>query len=599
MTIRLFRRAAWAALLAALPALAQLPVVPGEPSRTPPKAQSAKTLRLAPVPTAIVGLPPLSEAELALVRRSNQRRTDSPAAEKRVAIGVVRQAAVEAPSAAALQWQPVAGGSAAQVSVTSPEAGSVRLAIDLTGVPVDVQMSFSGNADPGRVEGPVTVGSIRDRTQPWWSPITEGDTQLVEFFVPAAHDPRKLALRVVGASHLLSTPSSGFRKRLQDIGDAGSCNVDVPCSPLETNPAFQNVSESVAQMVFNDGSLVALCTGTLLNDNDPATQAPWFYSANHCFENASAPFKTPSQMQVVANTLSTLWGFEASVCGSLTPRGNWTQLNGGATYLYGNDQSDALFLRLNNAPPSYAFFAGWDPNPMPAGASAITIHHPQGDLKKVSQGSTLGFQILSDVGRGGGSFIEVLWNSGTTEPGSSGSGLFTSSATPAGTQYLFRGGLWGGTALCSNLKGTDNFSRFDLTYPAISQYLGTSGGNNEPGPSFDYTDLWWGGQSEDGWGLNLVQHPSRIIFGVWYTYNAEGKRTWFTFSTGTWTSQDVYEATLQTVSGPPQNGSFDQSKVQRRNVGTVRLTFMSRDTASFAWTVEGASNVKSLTRFAF
>ena len=96
-----------------------------------------------------------------------------------------------------------------------------------------------------------------------------------------------------------------------------------------------------------------------------------------------------------------------------------------------------------------------------------------------------------------------------------------------------------------------------------------------------------------------MQHPSKIIFGVWYTYNAEGKRTWFTFSTGVWTAPDVYEATLQTVSGPPQNGAFDPAKVARRTVGTARLTFMSNSTASFAWTVDGASNVKTLTRFSF
>src|SRR5215218_5069379 len=103
MTIRLFRRAAWAALLAAMPALAQLPVVPGEPSRTP-KAEATARLRLAPAPTANLALPPVTEAELALVRQANQRGTDRPSLEQRVAIGVVRQGAVDAPSAANLAW---------------------------------------------------------------------------------------------------------------------------------------------------------------------------------------------------------------------------------------------------------------------------------------------------------------------------------------------------------------------------------------------------------------------------------------------------------------------------------------------------------------
>jgi hypothetical protein len=136
-------------------------------------------------------------------------------------------------------------------------------------------------------------------------------------------------------------------------------------------------------------------------------------------------------------------------------------------------------------------------------------------------------------------------------------------------------------------------------YPSISQYLGSSSGPVAPGPTDDYTALWWGGASEDGWGLNRVQHPSKIMFGVWYTYDAQGKRTWFTFSTGTWTADNTYSATLQSVSGPPQNFTFDPALVRRTDVGSVTLTFSSHSTGTFAWSVNGASGVKNITRFAF
>ena len=604
MDIRFLRGAAFASLLAAFSALAQQPFVLGEPSRAP-KAVAAAQLRLPLDSATRVQLPSVGDAEITRVREANRRTSEklNTGTPRRIAIGVVRESERAAPSGAHLQWRAVVGGDAAQVAVTSPDAEALRLAIDLTGVPADVEMSFAGSVDAARVEGPVRVGDIRDRTAAWWTPITEGSTQTVEFFVPQGYDARKLGLRVVQASHLFTTPSSGFRKRLQDIGDAGSCNVDVPCSPLQSSSAFQNVAESVTQLVFNDGALSALCTATLLNDNDTSSQIPWLYSANHCFDNSNPPFKTPAQMQVVANTVSTIWGFEASACvngrGSTTPRSNWVQVSGGATYLYSNDQSDALFLRLNNSPPAYAFYSGWDANTISSGSAVITVHHPQGDLKKVSEGNVRGFQTLSDVGRGGGSFIEILWRSGTTEPGSSGAGLWTASISPGGTQYLFRGGLWGGTALCSNPSGTDNFSRFDVVYPNLAQYLGTSSGSVTPGPTDNFTALWWGGASEDGWGLNLVQHPSKIMFGVWYTYDAQGKRTWYTFSSGTWTAENTYSATLQTVSGPPQNAAFDPALVRRTDVGTATLTFSSHSTGTFAWSVNGASGVKSITRFAF
>ncbi|HET7730303.1 MAG TPA: trypsin-like peptidase domain-containing protein, partial [Usitatibacter sp.] len=295
------------------------------------------------------------------------------------------------------------------------------------------------------------------------------------------------------------------------------------------------------------------------------------------------------QMQSVASTLATLWGFEAAACGSSSPRGSWSQRSGGASYVYSDPQNDALLLRLNDAPPGDAYFSGWDPNPIPGGASVVTIHHPQGDLKKVTQGAVLGY---SSPGVAGGSqpFIEAQWSRGTTEGGSSGSGLWTT----GGSQWLFRGALWGGSALCTNMSGTDFYSRFDLVYPAISRHLGAAGG----GGGTDYTDLWWD-PSESGWGLNLIQHPSRIIFGVWYTYGADGKRTWFVMPDGTWTSSNTYSGPLYSTAGPSLAQSFDASKVRVSPVGHATLTFSDANHGTFAFTVNGVSGTKRITRQPF
>lgn len=175
------------------------------------------------------------------MRRANARGGFKNA--RRVVIGLTRAGAGALPTAAQMQWTPVDGGRAAQVAVTSPQAGSMRLSIDLAGVPEDVEMVFFGSDLPSRLEGPIRLGDIRDRTAPWWSPLTEGATQTVEFLVPSRHDPSTLAIRIVGASHFFTTPSSHFTKRIQDIGAAGACNVDVPCSALNAATAFQNVAD--------------------------------------------------------------------------------------------------------------------------------------------------------------------------------------------------------------------------------------------------------------------------------------------------------------------------------------------------------------------
>jgi len=445
-----------------------------------------------------------------------------------------------------------------------------------------------GSGGP-RLFGPVRVAEIRDRATPWWTPLTDGETQTVELFAPAGTDPAARALRVTGASHLFTTIGSRFEKRTQEIGDAGSCNVDIKCSSLQSSAAFLDARNAVAQMVFTEDGFVGLCSGTILNDTDGGTQIPWFFSANHCFENENLPYKTAAQMQVVADTLNTLWFFEAVSCGSqaVPP---YVQLTRGATLIYNKPGADVLFLRLNDAAPEGSYFAGWDAAAVPLGIPIVTVHHPSGDLKKVSQGSVRNYSFPPVTGGANTPFSEVLYDSGTTEAGSSGAGLFTFD----GSQYVLRGGLWGGSALCSNPNGTDNFSRFDQVFPALAPYLSPANA-----PAADYSDLWWN-PSESGWGLNVVQHPTHTIFAVWYSYETDGSPAWFVLPAGSWTSSSTYTGTLYETSGPPaSSASFDPSSVRVTAVGTGTLTFSDASNGTWTYSVRGVSGTKSITRQSF
>ncbi len=569
---------------AAAVALAALPVVPGEPSKTRKDAGGAPVLRLGGAQVPRVILPQLEETELQTVREANQR---TPL--KRLAIGVARSIPVGARDAAArLQWTPVDGGYAARIEVNSPQAGALRVALDLAGVPGDVEMVAFGSDDPARLAGPVRVADIPDRTAPWWSPITDGETQTIEFFVPRGVDPASLGLKATAASHLFTNLSSGLAKRVSEIGLSASCNVDVKCSSLASSQAFLNARNAVAQMVLVDTGVTYLCTGTLLNDTDPATQTPWFYTANHCFDNEKTPLKTPAQMQAVASTLNTLWFFEAAACGSrLAP--NFTQLATGAQFIFNSPGADSLLVKLNSAAPSGAFFSGWDPNGLPINSPVIAITHPQGDLKKVSQGTVIAFGRPPVVGGAITQFSEVTYSSGSSEAGSSGGGAWTYD----GIQYLLRGALWGGSASCTSPGGTDFYSRFDATYAQVSAYLAPA-----PTSSTDFTDMWWN-PNESGWGLNLVQHPSRTIFAVWYTYGTDGKRTWYHMPTGSWTSTNTYTGTLFATSGAAANAPFDPATVVRTPVGNGTLTFSDGNNGTWTFSVNGSSATKAITRLVY
>ena len=550
-----------------------------------PKSVAVANLKLGHAGGPDIVLSPVSDSELATVRHANLSLA------KRTSIGIERSPEARAALATmpALVWHSVSGGYAAQASVTSPDAGALRVAIDLKGVAENVTLVFYGSADPSRLEGPVRVGDLPDRTAPWWGPVTDGDTQTVEFFSPGSVDAAN-APRLVNASHLFTTLASRFTKWTTDVNHSGPCNVDIQCSPLKTNPgqAFLNMRNAVAQMLFQSNGQSFLCTGQLLNDTDASSQLPWFFSANHCFDNESPPFKTPAQMQTVASSLSTLWFFEAQTCNVDVAPSNYVQLNGGAVYIYNNQPADVLFIRLNNTPPAGAFFAGWNSNALPVGSQIVVVHHPSGDLKKVSQGSVVADSTAPLPGNGSNTtlFNEVKYTSGTTEGGSSGSGLYTFD----GSQYQLRGALFGGGAACDAINDSDWYSQFDKVFSSLAPYLAPAGS------TIDYSDLWWNA-NESGMGLNIVQHASRNIFAVWFVYGPDGKPTWYTIPGGTWTATTTFAGDVYATTGPPaSSGTFDPSSVAVRKAGNATIVFSDANNASFSYIIDGTAGSKSITR---
>jgi hypothetical protein len=247
----------------------------------------------------------------------------------------------------------------------------------------------------------------------------------------------------------------------------------------------------------------------------------------------------------------------------------------------------------------------------------VTVHHPQGDKQKISFGAINSFdscQATSDeefscrvTAPGAGNFFEVNWTGGITEPGSSGSALFTQSG-----HYVI-GQLYGGGTSCSSpTAGSDFFGRFDVAYAAgLSRFLAP---NNSPSapitvpagtgstgtgivPTLNYSALWWN-PSESGWGLSLTQHDARL-FGAWYVYGADGAPQWVVMPGGTWTSPTSFTGDLYSTSGPPSNQPFNTSLVKNTKVGTATIAFSAVDRAVLSYSVNGVAGTKAIQRQEF
>jgi hypothetical protein len=120
-----------------------------------------------------------------------------------------------------------------------------------------------------------------------------------------------------------------------------------------------------------------------------------------------------------------------------------------------------------------------------------------------------------------------------------------------------------------------------------------------PRPTADYTDLWWN-EAESGWGLNLIQHPSNIIFGVMYTYESPGRPAWFVLPSGTWTTAFSYTGDLYRVTGPSvAAAAFDTTRVQAVKVGTATLSFTDPGHGTWTFSVNGTEVTKAITRQPF
>jgi hypothetical protein len=94
--------------------------------------------------------------------------------------------------------------------------------------------------------------------------------------------------------------------------------------------------------------------------------------------------------------------------------------------------------------------------------------------------------------------------------------------------------------------------------------------------------MWWGGPSQNGWGLSIMQQPGGM-FVVWMTYGDDGKPTWFVMPNGSWHGMS-YEGAIYRASGP-RWPDYDAGLLKLETVGSFRLDFQDRANATFHWSV--------------
>jgi hypothetical protein len=423
----------------------------GEPP--PGLGPMAKRLDAAPE----VRLPAIDAAALRVEQDSARMKSTSPQ-DKRLL--VARENAVDLDTLRHGQWQMQADGSLLwRLRVRVPGATDLHLGFETYRLIPGAAVWVVGAND--YYEGPYTM----EDAEPLWVPLVPGDAATIELRLPAAaaiHDI-DLSLTSVGA---------GFRDmfareaRNGVPGASGPCNINVVC-PL--GQPYSAESRALAYYEFRDAlGDTYICTATLMNDV-PGDRRNYVLTAAHCLS-------TPGE----AASMRLYWNYRSTTCSANTGI-SFSQNQTGTTLRATRADADFTLVELNQEPnPAWNLFhAGWDAtNIAPPGS--IGLHHPSGDAAKVNNNPNMPFTINNCIGTGGGS-LNTHWyagpyDQGTTEGGSSGSGLWIPSGSAGGNGRRLIGVLSGGTAFCAGPlpdNGFDCYGKFSAAWngPAPSSRL--------------------------------------------------------------------------------------------------------------------------------
>ena len=123
--------------------------------------------------------------------------------------------------------------------------------------------------------------------------------------------------------------------------------------------------------------------------------------------------------------------------------------------------------------------------------------------------------------------------------------------------------------------------------------------NNTATAALNYSDLWWAGTAENGWGMTVQQHGN-VQFNVLFVYDATGKPTWYAMPGCTWNATfTVCNGQLAKPASSPLNNYNAAQFNPGGAVGTISLSYTSADTANLQYVINGIPGQKNIQRQVF
>ncbi len=117
----------------------------------------------------------------------------------------------------------------------------------------------------------------------------------------------------------------------------------------------------------------------------------------------------------------------------------------------------------------------------------------------------------------------------------------------------------------------------------------------------NYSDIWWNPQ-ESGWGINLF-HQDNLMFATWFTYDANGRDTWYTVSRAEAQPDGSFTGAIyQVPNGTPYNqinGAPAFPAGSAAAVGNMTFRFTNGEKGSMTYTIGSVTQTKNFERQQF
>ncbi|MDL2303195.1 S1 family peptidase [Dysgonomonas sp. OttesenSCG-928-D17] len=272
-----------------------------------------------------------------------------------------------------------------------------------------------------------------------------GDNVVLEY-VASAGIAEKPRIKIADVGLKYEDNQSGKEDEYDHSDNVCMINVNCPQGDQWQSQKRGIVRLRLKRKDSGNDDIFSLCTGTLIN-NTAGDKKPYILTASHCFENVDI---------TQSDNFHFFFEYESPTCTSVRPTYKYHRgaevkvinpLNGG---------SDGALMLMTGTIPDYwdVYFNGWDrvtsTNSVTSGA---ILHHPKGDIKKIT--------LYDKSPRSGGwdstspleSFWMVNYSEGSTTKGSSGAAIFNQNGLVVGT-------LSGGSNSCENPDGTDYYGKF-------------------------------------------------------------------------------------------------------------------------------------------